>query len=277
LDYFKLEFIKSEEARSRNDFRLLSAEAHDESGVSLSDDDFTLILSEHIPLARHRQVKAYHQELLSQVRLHPIYPMNWADYLYEKYALYYKKVMALIDPTIDCDRIKSDCRHYFFIATFPEERSFDDSEGRRGDRGSLAPTPLKIGLSGLEQLMGYEVPSQESNGDLSPKPSETTGDLLLDAETEAVLVFKHAAAWLIETRSLSQLKRMSKLAGDLYEKASRDAEKPRKGKKYEPRKRLVTPAPKRSPDHPSFVQNKGAIVEGLKSLNIQLPRDLGGC
>lgn len=213
------------------------------------DQDFKLIFPCQIPLVRHAIIRAYHIELLKKCEGLTVWPPppdepeeeeSWD--LYGEFALYYRKIVGFIDPLIDCDRLLPSSRHLFFICTEP----------------LVTENAVIPGLSGLEQLMGFNLPEP---GKEQPKPkddSPTTGDTVLDVKVDIYLIFKGRAARLIEEHSLDELCRMAKQAGDRMQQAKEGEESEEK-------------QVKEAEDDEWFTSKKAMFLNRLKSQKIAVP------
>jgi hypothetical protein len=152
--------------------------------------DFKLIFSSDIPLTKHKAIRAYHLELRKAIEGLTVYPFGDSDLnLYADFGFYYQKVMDLIVPGINCDDLEGESRHRFFVCS----EITADSKGQP-----------RLGLSGLERLMGYSYLEQEEESEPT-EPPITTGDTVLDVTADINLIFKSNAKWMINTYGLDEL------------------------------------------------------------------------
>ena len=144
--------------------------------LDFSDGDFTLVFAP--PLLLHQEVRAYHLELLNQVRALPYFEAPSSDkILFSHYRSHYEKIAAYFN--IDVKSLESKSRHEFFI-----------SNTVSGD----------YSISGLEQLMGYSIKAAVSNSEITI----TSGVAELDITAELLLHVPRTAMHVAKQFSLSQ-------------------------------------------------------------------------
>jgi len=224
-------------------------------GIILStvvEEDFVLLLPENIPLNIHRTVLAYHLELQTAIQGMPVYPPETDSVIYPRYKRYYEKILELICPRIHPDRLSYDSRHAFFIGTDPAP----NPDGKNSDN-------LTMGLPQLSILMGYKISNEKDEAteeeDVVHKPS-STGDSVLDIETDILLIFKSAAPYLLAHHGIENLGKIAMQANARMKESQEKAEK----QSREEKERSI-------PEDEAFTQRKPQIVNRLKLMKVPLP------
>lgn len=138
----------------------------------------------------HFEVRAYHLELLSQVGQFTGFYLPQADaVLFESFDLFYQAIANLLQPRFEARQIEPRSRHSFFIATDPVPNP-------------LNPDELVPGLSGLETLMGYELPTPPTK---ETPIHLTSGDPDADLVAAMLVTFKTSALSLMSRYCRSDL------------------------------------------------------------------------
>ncbi len=132
-------------------------------------------------LDRASKIRAYHVELLTLVQGFDYAYLPQTDpILFGNFEPYYAAIASLLKPAFDVSKLTSESRHGFFIATALttnyDEQCPDD------------PT-IVLGLSCLESLMGYSLPTFEPDNEIRL----TSGDDDADLVAALQLCFKGSA------------------------------------------------------------------------------------
>lgn len=142
-------------------------------------------------------VRAYHQELLNQVRQFQHYHLLEADaVLFEEFAPYYQAIANQLDPPFDVATLTPTSRQRFFIATDPICPQLDSDT-------------WFAGLSQLEELMGFEMVIGENGG------GEESIDPHLELLTGLLLFRPSEAEWMSHRFSSRQLGKILQIASEL--------------------------------------------------------------
>lgn len=220
--------------------------------------DFILLFETDIPLKLHGKVKGYLDQLKLAIAQEPLRIdelEDFSEYLFHKYYIYYAKLYEILNIPYNNEDIDPVSNFTFLIGSI------------RGEQ---------LGLSRLEKLMGYKEASDETSEDSSEAPPFTTGDILLDIETDLRLTFKHNAEGLIESRSLNQCCLMLKQASDRISQAHSEMDEKyginKEEKELSLNKKVKTLKQHELPqESESFQSDKDDIRRSLESNNIKLP------
>lgn len=172
--------------------------------LDLTDGGFILV--EAPTLDRASKIRAYHLELLKLVQTFDYAYLVQADpVLFANFELYYVAIAALLRPHFDPTTLTPSSRHAFFIAT---DLMAVDAISSPDD-----PTAI-LGLSHLEQLMGYSYP--EPGAKIDPNEIRlTSGDDDCDLVAALQLCFKSSALEMTRRYCRSDLINMLKQAQNL--------------------------------------------------------------
>lgn len=163
----------------------------------------SFVLVEQPTLMLAPLVRAYHQELLNEVRQFEYYYLPTADgILFEEFSPYYQAIADRLVPSFSAAALDPASRHRFFIASDAVPNPLDDDE--------LVP-----GLPELEALMGYSYSSEVSDRPAASTPNVTTGDRHWDLITGLLLFRPTEARWLAETYSPDALSAILNCANSL--------------------------------------------------------------
>lgn len=139
--------------------------------------------------ARSHEIRAYHLELLQQVQdFHGYYDSRTDLVLFEEFSPLYEAVASRLNPTFDPGELQSIDRHRFFIC-----------EGIVNH--PLTPEQQVPDLSGLEKLMGYQLPTEPPSDQLYL----TSGDDDADLVAALQMCFKESAIALTRQYSRADL------------------------------------------------------------------------
>ena len=220
-------------------------------GVKILSDqireDFLLVAPP--PTVRHKLVRAYHNELLSQISGMECHPSSADAIIYPKFKKYYQKIFEFLFSTLklSTDALEPISRHRFFICSEPVEIN-----------GQMV-----LGLPELSKLMGYslnqttDTPAQKDDFDPITK---LTADILL--------IFKGRARWLLENYGVGELNQIAIAASNrLAEAQDYNNEQPNGHRVVTPPKTLNIKDPE------ELARSKGAIASQLQDLDVPLPDD----
>lgn len=208
-------------------------------------DDFILIFQEDIPLSIHRRVRGYHQEFRRAIAGYKIYPFNEADtVLYHQFRYYYEAIGKLIN--LSAGDIDPESRHRFFVCTEPADGT--------------------VGLSGLEQLMGYSQVVEDQETDISESGVPTTSDPVLDILTDIYLTFKSGASNLVQNYSIEQLCAIANCANEKLRVANESIER-----QANPDNGISLPYQQTPNPEPTSTQVDQEYLKTLRKKGIQMP------
>ena len=196
--------------------------------------DGTFVLTRSPTEDRFDEVRAYHLELLNEVREFEGYYHPSADpILFEEYRFCYEAIASLLYPQFNPGDLASQSRHQFFVATDPVPHP-------------EAPDKLTPGVSMLEGLMGF------GYGNAGSEPLITTGDSGLDLRAMLLLNFKEQVPWLVANHTREELALILRQASEMQ-----DPE--------------FVKQKQRTRDRDNFEAQAGAIAAQLENMGIELP------
>ena len=163
--------------------------------LDLKGGDYLLVFPPS--MAKYPIVFAHYQEFRQALEGLPVWPPQVDEQLYSHLRVYYQKIGRSLG--FDPERLLSESRHEFFVATEPVVVP------------AIALDPIP-GLSGLERLLGLSYP--ESVEAKSEKIVITSGSVDVDLLVDISLVFKELTPWLTKQYSREFLAKMVKQGSD---------------------------------------------------------------
>jgi hypothetical protein len=158
--------------------------------LDLIDGNFILI--EAPSVLKHAKIKALLGELHKELKGLDV-SSDVDLQIYPIFSNFYQQIGDLLTPKVNCDMLLSESRHSFFVCTDPI---------------TIANGEQILGLSRLEQLMGYGYKEgEESTGNYDDGPS--SGDTLLDAIADSLLIFKKNAPFMFKHFSLEDVSKIA--------------------------------------------------------------------
>lgn len=147
-----------------------------------------------VPLAQAHVVLAYRDELLSVARrLKGWWDESYDLQLFSTWGALYGAIAQHCSPPFEPGNLSSRDRHQFFIAKAPIQIGSE----------------WCVGLSDLDEILGYSYPEPGTTGKKSNSPPPlTTGNPVLDLVTDICLVFKQSAPWLIQSYGVEEARLM---------------------------------------------------------------------
>lgn len=209
------------------------------------EEDWALIQSPSV--FNHNKVWAYYEELSKA--LEPLQPWDVSRdrVLYPEFRQYYQKLINAIAPGLDADKLRTESRHGLCICTPPTEK-----DGQ-----------LRLGLSGVMQLLGYKPASD--TGAKAESVSDTTGladDPVLALIADCTLIFKRQSEMLFRHFGVADLSAIATHASKRLEAARADSDA-----QY---KKEAPPIP----ENKKWKEVREDAIEKLSQLNVPLPKKM---
>lgn len=206
------------------------------------EEDWTLIQSPCV--FDHRTVWAYYEELskaIESLNLRDIAQPQVDRVLYPEFRSYYQKLINALSPGIDAGKIRSESRHALCICTPPVE----------------ANGKLRLGLSGVMQLLGYK-PATETKNEIEPISDI---DPVLALIADCTLIFKRQSEMLFKRFGVGDLSQIANHASSRLEAARSES-----GPQHQ---KLKNPPP--PPENKKWDGMREDAIAKLSRLNVPMP------